>query len=112
VIPSPLLTTTTIIITRCIIDNLSDSLTRLISLILPLRRIIKDMGGTVVNNHLNSKVIKGEEGTRVEEGIREVGDILDMLHHLLRREDRQLVRIRSFGIGFRRWIRIGLDLLL
>ena len=110
-IPSPFInTTTTVIIIRCTIDNLNDSLTRLIRLILPLRRIIKDMGGTAGNSRLNNMVV---EGTKWEvEGLREVGDILDMHHHLLRRGDHHLVRIRSFGIGFRRWIRIGLDLSL
>jgi hypothetical protein len=37
-------------------------------------------------------------------------DTLDMPLRL--NEDLQLVRIRSFGIGFRWWIRIGQDLSL
>jgi len=90
---------------RCTIDNLNVSL----SLTLPLRPIlVKDTGGTAAS----SPNIRAVGGIRGVVGTPEVADILDMPRRPLRREDHHLVRIRTFGTGFRRWIRIGQDLSL
>ena len=77
--------------TRCTID--SPSVTPLTPILLP-RRTIRVM----------------EDTTALPHQLTEARGILDMLPRLLLREDHHPVRIRTFGIGFRRWIRIGQDL--
>jgi len=51
-----------------------------------------------------------EDTTALLHQLTEAQGIPDMLPLHLLREDHHLVRIRTFGIGFRRWIRIGQDL--
>lgn len=84
---------------RCIIDH------PIVSLTLPPRRmVIQGMGDTPVRHRPRTM----EEEANMEGNTEE--DILDTPRNLLPREVHPLVQIRSFGIGSRRWIRIGLGL--